>query len=441
MRKSSSPLVALILGDVLLLWGSLVLSLLLRYGETEARALWDIHVFPFTIVITLWVCVFYIARLYDLLQLSPKIESTTRLWSASVVAVVIASVLFYTIPALVITPKIILALFAIISTILLTIWRYCMGVIARQSKKLQVLLLGGGTEVDELIAYISRHPQLGYAICAHENIPTPTSTQNIVSRNIDLVVVTTHALAHGTVVNELFQLLPSGLIVMDFASFYERVTGRIPLSHISETWFLENISEKEKRSFELLKRMIDIVLALIIAIPSLLITPLIAVLVLLESGRPVFYRQERTGKLGKQFWLMKFRTMRNDAEAGGPQWARHNDPRITVVGSFLRKTRIDELPQVWNVLKGDISFIGPRPERPELITTLEKNIPFYHMRHLVRPGLSGWAQINPPYYYGTHEESLLKVQYDLFYIKHRSIGLDLSIALKTLAVILSRSGR
>lgn len=439
MQKSSSSPLILLIGDVLILWASLALSLLLRYGVEGFSERWPLHTFPFALIFSIWIFIFYIARLYDLLQLSPKMESATRLWNALLVSVAIASVLFYTVPALIITPKILLALVAILATVLLTSWRYIMGIIARKSKKLRVLLLGESIEVRELIDYVRQHPQLGYHIAQHKDDLSTFTQQDVAT--IDIIVVTSQAREAAAVTNALFALLPQGVIVMDFASFYERITGRIPLSHISEAWFLENLSEKEKRAFEIGKRITDIALALVIAIPSLLLTPFIILLIALESGWPVFYRQERTGKLGKQFWLMKFRTMQNDAEVGGPQWARHNDPRITVVGGFLRKARIDELPQVWNVLKGDLSFIGPRPERPEFITTLEKNIPFYHMRHLVRPGLSGWAQINPPYYYGTHAESLMKVQYDLFYIKHRSAGLDLSIALKTLAVILSRAGR
>ena len=441
MRKSSSSLLALLIGDIAILWGSLALSLLLRYGQDEFGHAWSLHFSPFLLVFILWIFVFYIARLYDLLQLAPKMESATRLWNALVVSVAIATILFYTVPALIITPKVILALVAIISTVTLTAWRYLMGVFARKSKKIRVVILGSGNEVNELITYLARHPQLGYLLVAHhENLgtlPNLASPANVT----DLVVVTDDALANKSIVNMLFAFLPSGLIVMDFASFYERITGRIPLSHISETWFLENLSEKEKRSFEIGKRIFDVAVALLLLLPYSILLPFIATAIFLESGRPIFYRQSRMGKLGRHFWLLKLRTMHNDAEVEGPQWATKNDPRITIIGQLLRTSRIDELPQLWNVLKGDLSFIGPRPERPEFIATLEKDIPFYHMRHLIRPGLSGWAQINPPYYYGTHEESLLKVQYDLFYIKHRSIGLDLSIALKTLAVIFSRLGR
>ncbi|MFC1595225.1 sugar transferase [Patescibacteria group bacterium] len=139
--------------------------------------------------------------------------------------------------------------------------------------------------------------------------------------------------------------------------------------------------------------------------------------------------------------MIKFRTMKKDAEKNGAQWSQLNDSRITIVGRFLRKMRFDELPQVWNVLKGELSFVGPRPERPEFVNKLREKIPFYDMRHMIRPGLSGWAQINPPYYYASEKDSVVKLQYDLFYIKNRGSGLDLAIALKTLSVLFSRLGR
>jgi lipopolysaccharide/colanic/teichoic acid biosynthesis glycosyltransferase len=170
-----------------------------------------------------------------------------------------------------------------------------------------------------------------------------------------------------------------------------------------------------------------------------MLTPIIALAVKLSSPGPVLFRQERVGKHGKRFWIVKFRTMREDAEANGAQFATIQDPRITAVGAFLRATRLDELPQVWNVLKGDMSFVGPRPERPEFVDQLTERLPFYALRHLTRPGLTGWAQVRYKYA-SSLEENLVKLQYDLFYVKHRSLILDLAILLKTINTVVRRQG-
>jgi lipopolysaccharide/colanic/teichoic acid biosynthesis glycosyltransferase len=167
--------------------------------------------------------------------------------------------------------------------------------------------------------------------------------------------------------------------------------------------------------------------------------PLVMLIIKLDSRGPVFYSQRRVGKSGRVFSVIKFRTMRQDAEAGGPQWAGLNDPRITKVGKFLRSSRLDEIPQLWCVLKGDMAFVGPRPERPEFVESLTKDIPFYGVRHMVRPGLTGWAQIR--YKYGsTVQDAIEKLQYDLFYIKNASIGLDLLIMFQTVKTVLLRRG-
>ena len=225
------------------------------------------------------------------------------------------------------------------------------------------------------------------------------------------------------------------------ASFYEKITGKIPVATIEQIWFLENLSEGSKKFYEVLKRFFDLVFSLVFLIFSLPIIPLIALLIKLDSPGAVFFRQIRTGKEGNPFWAIKFRTMVDKAETNGPQWATKNDPRVTRLGRFLRKTRIDEIPQLLNVLRGEMSLIGPRPERPEFVEQLQNEIPFYKERLLIKPGLTGWAQVVGPNYGGSISESLEKLQFDLFYIKNRSLTLDLSILLKTIKTVLSRSGQ
>jgi exopolysaccharide biosynthesis polyprenyl glycosylphosphotransferase len=186
--------------------------------------------------------------------------------------------------------------------------------------------------------------------------------------------------------------------------------------------------------------VLSVIISLIGLVLSLPLLPLIILAIRLDSEGPVFYTQTRVGKAGRTFKVVKFRTMRQDAEAAsGPKWAGDNDPRITRIGKFLRSSRLDEIPQLWCVLKGDMAFVGPRPERPEFIEWLSKEIPYYNVRHMVRPGLTGWAQVK--YKYGsTVEDSREKLQYDLFYIKNASIGLDLLIMFQTVKTVLLRRG-
>jgi len=213
------------------------------------------------------------------------------------------------------------------------------------------------------------------------------------------------------------------------------------LGAINQEWFLEKLTEGTKRPYEFVKRLFDIIFSVIFGVISLVIFPIIALAIKINSRGPLLYRQKRVGQYGKEFEIIKFRTMNEDAEKeSGAVWAKEDDPRVTVLGKFLRKTRIDELPQLWNILKGEMSLIGPRAERPEFDEKLKKKIPFYEERYLIRPGLSGWAQIQ--YRYGASvKDAHEKLQYDLFYIKNRSLALDLSIALKTTNIVFRQAGR
>ncbi len=236
----------------------------------------------------------------------------------------------------------------------------------------------------------------------------------------------------------LFACLPLNLNIISLSHFYEAVTGRVPIEAINQMWFLENLSKGNKSYFNAIKRIMDIVLALGILIITAIFWLFIGLIIKIESKGPIFFKQIRAGKNSRLFTMIKFRTMTEDGNDRNPTAV--NDRRVTALGSFLRKTRIDEIPQVINVLIGDMSFVGPRAERPELIGQLEQDIPFYRERMLVKPGLTGWDQISGEYHSPSRADTLKKLQYDLFYIKNRSLYLDLSIILKTIATVLSRSG-
>lgn len=240
-------------------------------------------------------------------------------------------------------------------------------------------------------------------------------------------------------VRQLLRLKFAGVKVEDAHSFFERMTGRIILERLSPSWLI--LSEGFSKSPLLVwaKRMIDVVVSLITLIIWAPLMALAAVAIYVESGAPILFRQERTGLHGRPFAMLKFRSMCNNAEEGGPRWASEGDPRITRVGRWLRKSRIDELPQAINVLRGQMSIVGPRPERPEFVSMLEEQIPYYGLRHTVRPGITGWAQVKYQYG-GSIEETKTKLEYDLFYIKHLSIMLDLAVLFETAKVMLSGRG-
>ncbi|MGB9598661.1 MAG: sugar transferase, partial [Minisyncoccales bacterium] len=228
--------------------------------------------------------------------------------------------------------------------------------------------------------------------------------------------------------------------ILNFENFYENLAEKIPIYLINETWFLENLAKIKKNFYQFFKRLIDIVLALILFVPfSLLLAP-IALAIKLDSRGPIFYRQKRVGKEGKEFWLLKFRSMKEGAEKISGLKSDGKDERLTRLGSFLRKSYLDELPQIINILKGKMSFVGPRPERPEYVKALKEKIPFYEMRLLVLPGISGWAQLKMEKD-ASVEDAPEKLQYDLYYIKNRSLILDLAIAVKTIMILLGRKGR
>src|SRR5258708_17728782 len=224
---------------------------------------------------------------------------------------------------------------------------------------------------------------------------------------------------------------------------YEEIAQRVPIHHLESDWLIKSFVDQLRVSvtYEVFKRLTDLLGGLTGLLVLTLTVPFTALATLLDSGMPIFYAQRRLGKGGRIFKSYKFRTMRQDAEADGEaRLAAENDPRVTRIGNFLRQTRLDELPQFWNVLNGEMSLVGPRAERPELIAEFQKQIPFYRARLLVKPGLTGWAQINYAYV-ANITQTAVKLEYDLYYIKHRSLMMDLGIVFRTIGTVLSRKGR
>ena len=267
-----------------------------------------------------------------------------------------------------------------------------------------------------------------------------TTVQRMTSeKSIDRIVIALDERRGELPVDGLLAMRFRGVTIEEVGNVLERLTGKLQLDGLrpSDLLFCEGF--RMKPSQQVLLRIASTLVAAIVLILFLPLFPFVVLMVRLSSPGPIFFRQERVGLNGKVFNVYKFRTMVVNAEAEGAQWAQKNDPRVTRVGQFMRKTRVDEVPQLWNVLRGDMSFVGPRPERPEFVSWLATELPFYDVRNMIRPGLTGWAQIR--YGYGaTLAESREKLAYDLYYVKHQTLGLDLLIMFETIKTILRRRG-
>ena len=448
--------IILILGDGFIFYGALFLALIIRFQSWPEEKIWQPHLLPFSILFVLWLLIFYITGLYDLKKFISFKELRSVLIRTMTLAGGLAILLFYLVPFFGITPKTNLVLDIGVSLGFLIIWRRFFFAKLLKAEKIKMLFFGLTRETAAFASFINQNPQIGYETAAIMKLPGENENSfessapvlefdhNIVSlikeKSVSLIVASSSIKQNKELIRMFYEVLPLGITIIDFPRFYEGLTGKVPVSLINEVWFLENLTELDKYIFEIIKRWFDVIFSLLLSVPALLAAPFAALLIKLESPGPVFYFQKRIGKNGRIFEIIKFRSMKANAETNGARWAEKNDNRVTASGRFLRKTRIDELPQLWNVLKGELSLIGPRPERPEFTETLKKEISHYAMRHLIKPGLSGWAQINFPYG-ASKEDAMEKLQYDLFYIKNRSLTLDLDIFLKTLATIFRHQGR
>jgi len=349
-----------------------------------------------------------------------------------------------------------LGLAVILSFILIVITRVAFDRLADQERfKSRVLVLGTGSRAD-LIRKASDEGELdGLNIVGYVQLSTETGTPGeggivpgdrplvdlISTADVDQIVLALDDRRKALPVRDILDCKMSGIGVVDLLTFFERETGKVRLDILQPSWLFLSDGFRLNALRRVSKRVFDLSVVLLMLPIALPLMFLAGTAVFLESaGRgPIFYRQTRVGENGRLFQIIKFRSMRVDAESDGPRWASANDTRITPIGSFLRRTRLDELPQLYNVLKGEMSFVGPRPERPEFTRELRNSIPYYGERHRVKPGLTGWAQIRYPYG-ASQEDAVKKLQYDLYYVKNYSIFLDLLILFQTAEVVLFRKG-
>jgi sugar transferase (PEP-CTERM system associated) len=440
----------LLLGEALIVWTSFLLATVVELREDSYLVLnyegGYVKLFVVTAVVLL--CSHWF-DLYDTARLNTKGELYFRLLMVpGLLAFVMAGISY-------VRPDFLLgggssALGLLILTFALFGWRLGYGWLVQLPILVErVYVLGTGERAQRVVQGLRQNPEIGVEIASWTGKLEGAVTRESVGAHLMEVVkkqkvhrvIVAMPDRRGTIpMQELLQLRMQGVKIEEATSWLEKISGKIEVENLYPSWLVFGEGFRRSTAFIVVRRLVSIMISLLGLILAAPLFPLIMLAIRLDSEGPIFYSQTRVGKAGHVFKVVKFRTMRQDAEAAnGPQWAGDNDPRVTRVGRFLRTSRLDEIPQLWCVLKGDMAFVGPRPERPEFIECLSKEIPYYGVRHMVRPGLTGWAQVK--YKYGsTIEDSREKLQYDLYYIKNASIGLDLLIMFLTVKTVLLRRG-
>ena len=428
MAKKNFLKIILLTGDIALMYFVLFLTLTIRPGNIN---LFLIH---FSIIYLFWLLILFIFDFYEISYVKRTTDFFRKLGLFLIFATAFSIAYFYLQPELAIAPKTILFLYLLIFTFLFSCWRYFFTSLLRlKNLKEKVIIVGDCEREKGLQDFLSSIQGNGYEVISL--ISNASQLEVVEKKEVDLIVLTADFYKNKKLIHQFFSKLPFDANYISFIDFYESLTGKIFVDTLDEIWFFENVFRQESKINQILKRGFDLFFTLLGLLIAIILFPLIALSIKIDSPGPVIYSQKRIGKNGKVFILYKFRTMVVDAEKDGPQWTRENDSRITRVGKILRALHLDELPQLYNILRGDISFIGPRPERPEFVFLLKKEIPYYDIRHLVKPGLTGWAQIK--YHYGASvEEAKEKLKYELYYLKNQSLALDLVIFLKTIQLLL-----
>lgn len=434
----------LLVGDFLMLVLSLWIALLLRNFSVPSLGYFEANVTPFLPVFLLSLLVFYIAGLYEKQTRPIRRSMGPRIFGALSATVAIAAILFFVLP-LTIAPKTILILYLGTSVIVESVWRfYRMSREMKEEERVPALLVGSGPAVQELLEEVRGNGQYLIRFVSHHETThfSETDISEAVAggmqMGVRLVIIDISDPAVARTLPMLYSRMAEGITFRSLASLYEEIFDRVPLAHNDTTQLLEALARR-RTFYDLTKRVFDILLAAVLSVITLPVILVAALLIVLTGGTP-FIRHERIGQGGRLFHILKLRSMLFN-DYGDPELQKKN--RVTALGRVLRRTRIDELPQLWNVLEGTLSFIGPRPEIPKIAEVYERDIPLYRVRHLIPPGLSGWAQIldyDAPRGGADVARTRRKLSFDLYYLKHRSFGLDLAIATKTIRALLSFSG-
>lgn len=461
MASRFSPRILwLLLADAAILYGGIILAMYLRLGfegtenELDTRNGWV------KILLASSVCllIMYFYDLYDYIVMTNRRELMLRLVQALGIAWALLALLFYFVPPLLIGRGVSVISVPLVLGLLLT-WRmFIHSLTGHPEIGEKILVVGTGRTALDTAEAVWERRDAGYRIAGFisENGAKPMDKLGksfilgkapdlesvIINEKIDRVVIAVRERRGAFPTEALLKMSLAGDVsIEECTSFFERITGKVHVDMLRPSWLIFAGRRRDSPVKTVFREFIHRALALAGLVISLPVAILAAILIKLESRGPVFYKQERVGKSGKIFNVIKFRSMRTDAEKDGkPIWAATNDERITRIGKVIRATRIDEIPQFWNILKGEMNFVGPRPERPHFVTQLTTEIPYYDHRHLVAPGLTGWAQIKYPYG-ASVADAIQKLQYDLYYIKNQSLTLDLVIVFETVKTVLFGKGR
>lgn len=417
---------------VLLFLLSLLVTLVIRY-PTDWRLHWGEHIRAFSAVYIIWFIIMFAHNVFDFSVLRRYTTLLFNLISSLAICFLAAVLYFYFQPDLILTPRRFLLVQIGITFVLLLAWYVIVKVLLMRRNPEEVYLLSLSSEQQDLAREITNRSYLGYEFKGYLK---ESDLGNVQLDERSSIVFPDELQNRPEVLNKFYSLRNHKVGFYSHHYFYEELTRRVDLSFLSEFWFLTNVNYQSKKFYNLIKRLFDFVFGILMLVAFAITFPFVAIAIKLSSSGKLFFIQERVGQEDKIFKVYKYRTMSGDVTN---TWTMQNDPRITWVGKFLRRTRLDELPQFINLLEGNMSLVGPRPEQVNIVRELAYQIPFFDERHVVKPGITGWAQLNV--YASNLEETKLKLQYDLYYIKHRSFLFDMEIILKTFYFILTGTGR
>lgn len=449
MGERARELTILILGDIACFILALYVTLFVRYLELPSAERLSQHFGPFLILSGVWVFLFFSAGLYDKHTTLLKRALRNRIVYTQIANFIVAAMLFLIIP-FGIAPKTNLVIYLIVSTMLISVWRLTLFNYFSHKQRHEAILIADGEEAIELADEINNNDRYNYSFVRIIDKRAALHVQNfeekllhvVEQEQVKIIVADPKGEHLERILPSIFNLsfLRFELTFLNFHKVYEDTFDRVPVSSLTYDWFITHVSQSRNSVYDLTKRIIDIVGASLLLIPFGLLFPFIALAIKLEDKGPLLYRTERIGQYNRPVHIYKFRT-KNGLDSSDE--ALHSALHDTKVGTFLRKSRLDELPQLINIVRGDLSFIGPRPEMPSIASVYAEKIPYYNSRHFIKPGLSGWAQINDfdvPRGGVDVERTIAKLSYDLFYLKRRSLLMDVHIAAKTLAILMRRTG-